>query len=148
MGENKGGVMPPNVINYIRGGRIVIVATVGADGKANSAPFSWVVAIDNRKLRLGANQGVATLENIRNNGSVSLTITGAELHYTIRGNAHVVKENLDDLPFPVAVVEVQVEDVKDDSTLGQPEAEGQRTRWNDRRRVLSDSTIVQALLNA
>jgi hypothetical protein len=148
MGESKGGQLPPNVLNYIRGGRIVIIATADEDGRPNSAPFSWVVAVDSQRVRFAANHGIATLENVRRNGYASLTITGPDLHYTFRGSARVIKETVEGLPFSAAAVEVTVEEVKDDSLLGRAENNGDRNRWTERRQVISDSTIIQALLNA
>jgi hypothetical protein len=148
MGENKGGQLPQSVINYIRGGRIVIIATADADGRPNSAPFSWVVAVDTQRVRFAANHGIATLENVRRNGYASLTITAPDLHYTFRGSARVIKENVEAIPFPAAVVEVTVEDVKDDSLIGRVEDNGDRNRWTERRRLVSDSTIIQAVIDA
>lgn len=148
MGEEKGSILPPNVVNYIRGGRIVVVATTDAQGRPNSAPFSWVVAADQQRVRLAVSHGVPTLANIRRGGYASLTITGPDLHYTLRGGARVIKELLPDVPFPLAAVEVTVEEVKDDSLIGPTEEAGARTHWAERRQAVSDSTVIQALLEA
>ena len=110
--------------------------------------FSWLVAVDSRTVRLGINQEVATLANIRQNGHVSITITAPELHITFKGTARVIKDSLPEAPIPTAVVEVAIEHVKDDAIMGRPIEGEERMRWTDRRRLLSDSTIVQALLKA
>jgi len=148
MGEIIGQEMPSKVLNYLRGGKLVIVATVDPDGRPNSAPFSWVVAPDSRTIRMGINQGVATLHNIKRNGFVSLSIVAPGLFVTIKGSARVVKDAIEEAPLPTAVVEVQVEEVKDDAVIGRVKPGQEATRWTDRRRLLSDSTILGALERA
>ena len=148
MGEVIGKELPPSALNYIRGGRIAIVATADKEGRPNTAPFSWLAAVDSHTVRLGVNQKVETLANIRQNGHVSITITAPDLHITFKGTARVIKDNLPEAPIPTAVVEVAVEHVKDDAIMGRSNEGDERMRWNDRRRVLSDSTIIQALLKA
>lgn len=145
MGEVIGTEMPASVLNYIHGGRIVIVATVGADGRPNCAPFSWVLAKDSRTLRLGVNQGVATLQNVRRNGAVAISITAPNLHITLKGTARVIQESIEGAPLPTAVVEVKIEEVKDDAVIGRVVPGQATTRWNDRRRLISDTTILMAL---
>lgn len=142
------GELPANAINYIRGGRIVIVATVDASGRPNSAPFSWIVAKDSQTLRLGIGLGQATLENIRHSGFVSCSITAPELHLSFRGPARVIREAIPEIPIPTAVVEITVEEVKDDALIGPIDGEAKNIHWTQRRRLISDSTIVQALLDA
>ncbi|MCL4466672.1 MAG: pyridoxamine 5'-phosphate oxidase family protein [Chloroflexi bacterium] len=145
MGEIVGPEMPIKLVNFLRGGRLAIVATVGPDGKANSAPFSWVLVVDKRTLRLGVNQGVATLANIRHNGSVSVSVVGPNLFVTVKGKARVIKESLAEAQLPTAVVEIAVEEVKDDAIIGRVEPGQTPTRWTDRRRLVSDSTVLAAL---
>lgn len=145
MGELMGREMPPKVLNYLRGGRLVIVATVGPDGRPNSAPFSWVLALDSRTIRMGVNQGVATLHNVKHNGFIALSIVAADLFVTIKGTARVVRDAIEEAPLPTAVVEVQVEEVKDDAVIGRVKPGQEGTRWTDRRRLLSDTTILAAL---
>lgn len=148
MGEIIGPELPASAVNFLRGGKIVVVTTVDREGRPNAAPFSWVVAKDNKTIRLGINQGVATLENIRHRGEVCLSLTGPELHLTVKGTARVVKDTIEDAPIPTAVVEVEVREVKDDAIIGRTRPGEERTRWTQRRRLLSDSTIISALLQA
>ena len=148
MGEVIGKELPPSALNFIRGGRIAIVATVDKDGIPNTAPFSWLAAVDSHTVRLGINEDVATLDNIRQNGHVSITMTAPDLHITFKGTARVIKDSLPEAPIPTAVVEIAVEHVKDDAIMGRAANGDDRVRWNDRRRLLSDRTVVQALLKA
>lgn len=148
MGEIIGQEMPPKVLNYLRGGRLVVLATVGADGKPNSAPFSWVVAPDSRTIRIGVNKGVATLDNIRRNGFIALSIVSPGLFVTVKGRARVLRDAIEEAPLPTAVVEIRVEEVKDDALIGRAEPGQAGTRWTDRRRLISDSTILAALERA
>ena len=64
----------------------------------------------------------------------------------ISGRARVVTEGIEEVPFPMAMVEVFVEEVKDDSVIGRG-AEGEPIRWEDRRRSVSDIRVENALRN-
>jgi nitroimidazol reductase NimA-like FMN-containing flavoprotein (pyridoxamine 5'-phosphate oxidase superfamily) len=146
LGEVIGSELPINAIHYMRGGRIVILSTVDSAGVPNAAPFSWVVAKDSQTIRIGVNTGITTLENIRANKNVCLTITSPDMHITIKGTARVIRDTIEEAPLPTAVVEVLVSEVKDDTVIGRTEDGKDRTRWTERRRLVSDSTIIQALL--
>ncbi len=146
MGEVIGNRLPPSVTGFLRGGRIVIVATTDADGLPNSAPFSWIVAKDETTVRIGMVQGATTLENIRRSGRVSMTISSPDIQVTMKGTARVIGEQIEGSPLPTAIVEVKIEEVRDDSVIGHPEPGEGHTRWPDRRRILSDTTIITALL--
>lgn len=146
MGEVIGTELPPAVMNFVRGGRIVIVATVDEDGKPNSAPFSWAVARDSKTIRIGINHEISTLHNIRRSGQVSMTISSPDIQVTMKGTAKVVKEMIEEAPLPTAIVEVTIHEVRDDGVIGRPRPGEERVRWMDRRRLLSDTTIISALL--
>ncbi len=146
MGEIIGNQLPSSVINFLRGGRIVIVATTDANGLPNSAPFSWIVAKDEKTVRIGIHQEGTTLENIRHSGRVSMTISSPDIQMTMKGIARVIGEQIEGSPLPTAIVEVKIEEVRDDSVIGRPQPGEERTRWPDRRRILSDTTIIAALL--
>ncbi|MHB1416389.1 MAG: pyridoxamine 5'-phosphate oxidase family protein [Chloroflexota bacterium] len=148
MGEVIGNELPAVVISHLRGGTVVFVATVGEDGMPNSAPFSWVVAKDSRTVRLGVNRGVATLHNIRHNGRVSISLMAGGHSVTMKGTGTVIKDNIEAAPLPTAVVEIRLHEVKDDAVIGRVDADHAPTRWTDRRRLLSDSTILAALRDA
>lgn len=145
MGQILGNELPATVVSYIRGGRIVIVSTVNADGTPNAAPFAWVVAKDKTALRLAISHGVATLENIKRTGVACLSVSSPDIQVTIKGRARVIRDRID-AAIPASVVEVTVEEVKNNSLIGGEQTEIEVTRWPERRRLVSDVTIVNALL--
>jgi hypothetical protein len=59
----------------------------------------------------------------------------------------VLAESIEEVPFPMAMVEVLVDEVKDDCMIGRGIA-GEVVRWEDRRRSVSDMRVEHALRRA
>ena len=120
--------MPDDLIAWLAGGRVVVVATVGDDGWPYTMIMNWAAATDARTVRLALNHDTQTLRNVRANGRVMLEVLGDGLVYGVRGSARVVLERMRHGPVPSAIVEVRVESVKRDLIPG-VEFEGPRFRW-------------------
>ncbi len=147
MSQTIGSELPQNVERYLRGGRLVIIASVTSDGWPNTAPFSWVVAKSPKVIRIGVNNEIQTLENIRNNGRLMICIATDGITMSIRGTARILKESMDSVPFTTAMVEMTVEEVKDDSVLGRVDEGEEPKKWKERRMSVSDSTVIAELLS-
>lgn len=89
-----------------------VVATV-FDSKAHLAFVSWLIAKDEKILRIALSSNSKTVENIKNNSYVGVSVFGPEVASTIYGTGKVIKERIEDIPFPVSVVEVEIESVVD-----------------------------------
>lgn len=96
---------------------IAVVATVDADGTPRTAPFGSLRALSPRRLRLGCGREHSTLTNIVRDGRVAIALLlPPSVALTVRGRACIVKERMDVLGD--AVVEIAVEDMKNDSVVG------------------------------
>ena len=127
-------------------GRLVIMATIDERGWPDTAPISWITALDKRTLRLAVSREVATYRNMVRNENVMLTLLGGGMTLGIRGRARIVSETMDEISLPMAMAEVIVDEVKDDSVIGRG-LEDEIIKWEDRRREVSDISVQQALRN-
>jgi hypothetical protein len=141
-----GNELPERAMNYLQVGRLVTMATVDERGWPDAAPISWIMALDKRTLRIAVSREVATYRNIQQNENVIISLLGGAMTLGIRGRARVISENMDGISLPMAMVEVIVDEVKDDSVIGRG-IEEEIVKWEDRRRSVSDLSIETALRN-
>jgi Pyridoxamine 5''-phosphate oxidase. len=115
--------LPPDAYAALRAdagveGPIVIVATVDADGGPHTAPFGSLRALDTRRLRFGCGREHQTYANVIRDGRVVVSVLAPpKVAISIRGRARVVKAQMQILDTD-AVIEIAVEEVKDDSDVG------------------------------
>ena len=148
MGRIVGKQLPDVLIHRLRhaGSRPVTVATVDEQGRPNSAPISWIVARDARTLRIAVTHNTETLCNLRQNGHVCITVLGSGIAMTVTGRGKVVKETMESVPFPTAIIEIDVEGVKDDGELRTGPSESDDVAWSKRRASMSDARVQSELL--
>jgi hypothetical protein len=130
MGKIVGHELPPRVLEALQGGVEVVLATVDAGGWPDTAPFSWVLALDVKTIRLGINSDTTTLGNVRDNGRAMLHLSGKGMVVSIKGQARVIKETMESTPFPTTLVEMTVLEVKDDSVVGRMFTSDSAVRWS------------------
>lgn len=113
------GEMPPDLVEFLAGGRLVVAATIDADG---GAPYTMVMnsamALDARTIRFCIDRRTHSLKNIESDGRVMFEIIGDGFIYGVRGMARVLIEQMERAPVPSAMVEVAVESVKRDLPPG------------------------------
>ena len=139
-----GNELTDRAMSYLQVGRLVVMATVDERSMPNTSPISWVTAIDRRTLRLAVSPEVNTFINITRNPNVMISVLGGAMTLGIRGQARVLAEQIEEVPFPMAMVEITVDEVKDDSVIGRG-ISGELIRWEDRRRTVSDIRVETAL---
>jgi len=120
--------MPEDLVSYLAGGRLVVVATVDADGWPYTMVMNWAAAKDARTVRLSMDRRTQSLKNIEANGRVMLEVIGDGLIYGVRGTARVIQQQMRHAPTPSAMVEVAVDHVKRDLPPGVI-VEGPVFRW-------------------
>lgn len=89
-----------------------VFATVDGD-KPYLAFVSWLIAKDQNTLRVALSKNSKSVENIKNNPNVAVSVFGPEIAATIYGKAEIIKNSIEDIPFGVSVLEVKVENVVD-----------------------------------
>src|SRR5688572_6416937 len=139
-----GNELPERAMNYLQVGRLVTMATVDERGWPDTCPISWIVAVDASTLRLAISREVTTYRNILSNENVMISLVGGAMTLGIRGTARVLSEQIADMVLPMAMVEVSISEVKDDSVIGRGEAD-ELIKWEERRRSVSDLRVESAL---
>ncbi len=104
--------IPENVLKILSDLTPSVIAT-SKDNKPYTTFITWLIAKDDRTVRFAVNKDSLTAENIRSNPYVSIEIFGENVACSISGSAKIVKDEIEDIPFPVSVVEVSVENVVD-----------------------------------
>ena len=136
MSRDVGSELPPEAVEALAGGRLVVVATVDEDGWPYTMVMNWAAARDARTVRLSLDQRTRTLANIRRNGRVMLEVMADGVIIGVRGRARIIQEEMAHAPIPSAMVEVTVELVKDDLIAG-VEFSGPSFRWGTLEQVMA-----------
>ena len=139
-----GNRLPDRAMNYLQVGRLVVLATVDEHGRPDTCPVSWITALDPSCIRLAISREVNTYRNIQKNEHVMISLVGGAMTLGIRGRARVLSDSLDGIPLSMAIVEVTVDEVKDDSVIGRG-LENELVKWEERRRSVSDMRVENAL---
>jgi hypothetical protein len=120
--------MPPDLVRYLAGGKLVVAATIDREGAPYTMVMNSVVALDSRTIRFSLDHRTQSLRNLRGNDAMMLEVIGDGAIYGVRGTARIVREKMDHAPVPSAMVEVAVELVKIDLPPG-VETDAPAFRW-------------------
>ncbi|MCZ8511203.1 pyridoxamine 5'-phosphate oxidase family protein [Paenibacillus filicis] len=75
--------------------------------------ISWLFAVDEKTVRFAVDARSRIVANIRNNPQVNLTYIGAGSVHAIYGEAALVTEALEEVPFKLACFDIGVTSVRD-----------------------------------
>ena len=107
-----------DVLAFLSGGRLVFAATVDDDGRPYTMVMNSVLARDARTLRFALDHRTHTITNIRKRPDMMLEIVGDGFVVGVRGKVAILKEQLDSMPVPSALVQLDIESVKSDLPPG------------------------------
>jgi len=110
--------MPPELIEFLAGGRLILGCTIDADGAPYTMVMNSAMATNASTIRFCLDRRTHTLKNIAADGRMMLEIIGDGMIYGVRGAARVIREQMDNAPIPSAMVELTVETVKRDLPSG------------------------------
>ncbi len=110
--------MPPELVEFLAGGRLVVASTLDAEGAPYTMVMNSAMAIDPLTLRFSLDRRTQTLKNIEADGRMMFEIIGDGMIYGVRGTARVIATQMLHAPLPSAMVEVRVEAVKRDLPPG------------------------------
>lgn len=129
----------------------VLLHTIDAEthGPTSSA-ISWVYAAATNQLRIAIDQRSKLIENIRKNSSVAVTVFSAGSVHEIKGKAVIKTDALEDVPFKLACIDVEIQSVRDCMFYGarisaQPEYE---KTYDQRAADKLDTQVFAALKKA
>lgn len=100
-----------SLLNLMQNLTPAVVATVNGD-KPYTTFITWLIAKDENTLRMAVSTNSTTTNNIRENPNVSIEVFGEGIASSIIGEAKIIKEEIENIPFPVAVIEISVKEVK------------------------------------
>ena len=120
--------MPPELVEFLAGGRLVVAATVDGDGLPYTLVMNSAVALDARTIRFALDRRTHTLKNLESHPAMMFEIVGDGFIFGVRGVARVLRDQMEHAPTPSALVEVSVELVKRDLPPG-VQVEGPRFEW-------------------
>jgi hypothetical protein len=106
------------LLESLQTGCPALLLTIGADGFPSTA-YTWTVALDAVTLRFAADHGSATLANLERESRAALQIISpGNLIFLIKGVTALVKSSIEAAPFKVAMMNLSVREVKDQSWPG------------------------------
>jgi hypothetical protein len=111
--------LPEKLYGYLRPGAPALMLTTGADGYPTSA-YTWVVSVDNKRLRFGVDVGGSAMANLDRSGQASLQIIGpGDVSYLVKGKSRRIKERIEaSAPASIMLYEMDVMGAKDQSWTG------------------------------
>lgn len=111
--------MPQNLLDYLRGGGPALLLTTGADGYPSSA-YTWAIALDDKRLRFGADEGGSGFANLNRTGQAAIHIIGPDnLAFLVKGTTRFLKEHINAAsPARMALFELEVIGARDQSFPG------------------------------
>lgn len=121
--------LPESLFNQLQHENFVLLHTVDAEsGSPTSSAISWIYAPDSGRLRFALDGRSRLIENLKARPEVSVTLFGAGSVHAVYGQAKVVADKLEGVPFPLACVDIEVSAVRDAMFYGarlsvQPEYE-------------------------
>ncbi len=104
--------LPENVLNLLKNLTPSVVATA-KENKPYTTFITWLIAKDEKTIRFAVNKDSLTASNIKENPYVSIEVFGDGIACSISGSAKIIKDEIETIPFPVSVIEVNVENVVD-----------------------------------
>lgn len=103
--------IPPNVMEYLQGGHVIVLATVDERGLPDLTLSTWVLAMDHGTVRFVVGASNTTASNLLRNDRMGLQILGPKIAYVIKGKARLLKERIEATTFPESLFEMVVEEV-------------------------------------
>lgn len=103
-----------SLLPFLQKERYVTVATIDHDtGVPSVNAISWVYAPDAKRIYFAIDNRSRIVENMKQNPKVTLTVIAEGTTYSISGIANVKIEKLDEVPLKLALIEINIDQVRD-----------------------------------
>ncbi|MDQ0972497.1 hypothetical protein QFZ31_002375 [Neobacillus niacini] len=87
-------------------------------GKVISTALSWVFAIDSKTVRFAVDCKSKIVEAVNDDSEITLSFIEHESVYSISGPARVRVEKTQDMTLKMAIIEIEVQDLRDITFYG------------------------------
>jgi uncharacterized pyridoxamine 5'-phosphate oxidase family protein len=122
-----------------------IVATTDQSNNPHIAPFHFIVARDPKHLRVAVSRHHLTYLNMIENGHVAISVLDeGDIAVSIKGLAQVIKNSMES-DYNMAVVEIEVTEIKKDNSPSHFVFQGTRIRHKSEPNLLNSRKIFQEL---
>ena len=124
-----------------------ILASVNQDATPHTSPVSFMIANNPKSIRMAIYKNSQTLANIRLHEPVALALLEeGNIAVSIYGKARIVQENMES-NYNLAIVELEVEEVKNNSSPNFIVVQGIRARHSTEPNLLLIRKIFTELLS-
>lgn len=107
-------MLTDELFQFLQRERFVTIATVDHEtGGPNVSAISWVFAPKKETVYFAVDNRSRILQNIKADSQVVLNVIGNESTYSLSGTGIIKVENLPEVPLKLAVVEIQLKEVRD-----------------------------------
>jgi uncharacterized pyridoxamine 5'-phosphate oxidase family protein len=94
--------------------RFVTLATVDFEnGGPNVSSISWILAKNEETIYFAVDNRSRIIQNIKHNSNVVVNLIANESTYSISGVASLKVEKLNEVPLKLALVEINIKEVRD-----------------------------------
>jgi len=113
MGKEQMEQLPELLYQHMQEMRFILLTTIKDQNTPFTNAISWTYAKSPEKIRFAVDSRSQIVSNINQNQGVALTIFFNETVYTIEGNAKLINNSIDGIPFKLGLIEVNVSEVHD-----------------------------------
>ena len=144
-----GRTLTPGLLDLlVRRMPTVVMATIGEDDWPHTAPYNQIAALDPARLLLAVNHQDRTYCNLCRRGRVMLALLEeGDVAVGIRGRARVARERME-TDCNLAVVEIEIEEIKRDNSPYYLVTQGIRTRLREEPFLIQQRRLMAELRGA
>ncbi|MGC5325571.1 pyridoxamine 5'-phosphate oxidase family protein [Brevibacillus sp. SYSU BS000544] len=114
MAETVANSLSEELFRLLQQERFVQLGTIDHEtGAPSLSSISWVFSPNPQTIRFAVDSRSRIITNIQKEPKVVLNLIGAGSTYAINGNATLAIERLEEVPLKLAMIEVQIESVRD-----------------------------------
>ncbi len=138
-----------DLVSFFEGEKLVMLSTIDHEsGTPNVSAISWVKCLNKNNIRFSVTSNSRTIQNVRENANVVLTIIGLETVYSIHGNASILEEAMKGVSLKLAKINVKIDQVMETMFWGAKitaEPQYEKT-YNQKKAEELDEEVYEALL--
>jgi hypothetical protein len=124
---------------------VVVVGTVDSDGCPHTAPYNQVYAPDPNHLRLAINRQDLTFAALRDYGLAMVEVLEeGDLAAGIKGRARVIRDRMES-NVNLALVELEIDEVKKDNSPLLLVVQGARTRYRESPFLFQQKPVIMEM---
>jgi hypothetical protein len=92
----------------------VLLHTVDAESSSpTSSAISWIYAVDLTRLRFALDARSRLISNLKASPEVSVTLFSGGSVHAVNGQARIISDRLEGVPFPLACIDIDIAAIRD-----------------------------------